>query len=505
MKTGHQLILIITTIIIGLACEDASMQPNAGASPGAPPPANTFLADSHWPISHSGPYAQASTVMTGPQIGSGEFTKDIHTASPGMITMTISGPYSDGEQIIWGSNVTDILKLRDTGSGYELIDKYEKEALDLNNLDASSLLSGAYTLIDRDNELYVPGGTSIAVYGDVNQGESSSMIELKRRYEIPQSELSGMADHIGGLNMTYDGYIVYVTDNGLVGLTDRTFSEEYFFHFDTDETISNSIACDEEGGIYVVTSKNMYRVQWTGTELTIDESEGGWSADYETGEGATGIRLGDGSGSTPSLMGVGDEDKFVVITDGQDLMHLVLFWRSDIPADWQQIEGTRSRRIAAQVPVTFGDQNAALSLSEQSVCINGYGALVVNNLLASSTGNFIGDLLFSGIPDNAPYGAEKFEWHPESRQLHTAWVNNGISFPNGIPCMSSATNLIYNIGQNAGVWNFSALNWTTGQLEFRHTLGHQLRYNSAYAATEIGLHSSLYCGGIGGNIGMWTE
>ena len=66
-------------------------------------------------------------------------------------------------------------------------------------------------------------------------------------------------------------------------------------------------------------------------------------------------------------------------------------------------------------------------------------------------------------------------------------------------------NLIYNIGQNAGVWNFSALKWSTGELEFRYTLGHQLRYNSGYAATEVGLNTGLYCGTVGGNVGVWPE
>ena len=56
----------------------------------------------------------------------------------------------------------------------------------------------------------------------------------------------------------------------------------------------------------------MHRLQWDGSELSLR-----WSAVYETGEGG-GVRLGDGSGSTPDVMGTSrDEDRFVVITDGQ--------------------------------------------------------------------------------------------------------------------------------------------------------------------------------------------
>ena len=45
-------------------------------------------------------------------------------------------------------------------------------------------------------------------------------------------------------------------------------------------------------------------------------------------------KLGDGTGSTPTLMGFGpDEDKLVVITDGARKMRLVAFWRDQVQAD----------------------------------------------------------------------------------------------------------------------------------------------------------------------------
>ena len=62
------------------------------------------------------------------------------------------------------------------------------------------------------------------------------------------------------------------------------------------------------------------------------------------------IRLGPGSGSTPSLMGTkADDDRFVVITDGQALMHLVLFWRDEVPDDWEPIAPGKDPRIACEI------------------------------------------------------------------------------------------------------------------------------------------------------------
>ena len=486
------------------ACKKESHQSFSGNPFADEPPANPYLADSPWAITHRNSYAQASSPYAGPDGISSNTKKDFKDGSPGMITTVISGPYTGGQRVLWSGNVSHVLKTIDTDSGFKFIAMKEKEGVSLATiLNFESALSGAYTLIDRDNIFYTPRGTNIYAYGDAVAGDAFSGIQLLRTFSIPANLITAN-ERIVGMNMTYDGYIAFATDNGLVGVVNRSFSDLHTHDFPGEE-ISNSIACDEDNGIYTVTSKKMYRLQWSGSELSIDENKGGWSADYETGSGASGIRLGTGSGSTPTLMGTGSADKLVAITDGQDLMHLVLLWRDKIPDNWQQIPGSKSRRIAAQVPVTFGNPSATRSLSEQSVCVRGYGVLVVNNELKNSTDNKLVNILLSGNPQNAPYGIEKFEWDPASRNLRHAWANTSVSFPSGIPCMSAATNMAYCMGQQNGIWNFTAIDWTNGQTVFQYPLGNDLKYNSAYAATEIGLNKSLYSGTLFGVAGMWTN
>ena len=107
------------------------------------------------------------------------------------------------------------------------------------------------------------------------------------------------------------------------------------------------------------------------------------------------------------------------------------------------------------------------------------------------------NIINSGKAQYAPYGAEKFEWDPATRQLTSVWVNETISLPNGIPSMSAATNLIYDIGQRDSLWTMEALDWTTGASVFYHELGRGvtgLEFNSAYAGTEIGHKGGLYTG-----------
>lgn len=494
------LLLLVISLIRGDRNHDPDYEPDTSVSLSGPvkdgnePPPNPFLADSPWPMSHRNPYCQASSPYMGPQRVMPSDNFDLQPGWGGLITKCFSSPYRDGRRVIWGNNMMFLFKALDTGDSIDMIDMKYKENWAF--FDVDSALSGAYTLLDKDGIFYVPGINKIKAYSDEVPGDPESDIKLVRTFELPAEMIRKKGERIVGFNMTYEGMLVIATSGGLVCAVSCSFQKTSYLQLSKDEEISNSIACDENGGIYIVTSKKMHRVQWTGKELTLDEKAGAWTADYETGAAVEGVRLGEGSGATPTLMGVGKQDRFVVITDGQKLMHLVLFWRDRIPADWKQISGTKDRRIAAQVPVTFGDPEAKESLSEQSVCVRGYGAVVVNNQLKVKTTIRMLGIILSGISSYAPYGIEKFQWDPGTRKLQSAWVNKKISMPNGIPAMSAATNLIYNVGIRDGDWTFEAVDWYTGERVFSFYIGDSLLnwYNSAYAATEIGPGGRLYSG-----------
>jgi len=473
---------------------------------GHEPPKNLFLADSLWPMSHRNPYQQASSPYPGPYKTMSQDHFTFLKGLPGVITIAFSGKYPDGSRAIWCSNQRVVFKARFEDKRLVDVAKIKKEGfswVDIINPDVG--ISGAYVILDKDNTFFVPRFNKLYAYGDDVQGDPDSSIRLKGSFEIPKDELIDEEEIIIGINLTYDGMIALVTNKGLVCVVSRTFDEVHYFRFGKDEEISNSIAIDEDNGIYVVTSKKMYRVQWTGEKLTINEREGGWSADYEVGSDIAGVRLGVGSGSTPTLMGTGQQDKFVVITDGQRLMNIVLFWREKIPADWKQISGTKDRRIAAQTSITFGNREAKKSSSEQSVCIRGYGALVVNNELNIDTDKRVWAIIRSGDPDVAPYGAEKFVWNPAKRELKSVWSNKEISFPNGIPCMSAATNLIYDVGQRNGTWTFEALDWDTGKSMFHYGIGKRFWYNSTWAATAIGPYGTINSGAFLGIMSAFPD
>ena len=353
-------------------------------------------------------------------------------------------------------------------------------------------ISGAYTLLDINNVFYHGRETTIFsfVYDDGD-------VQPVGEFTLPDN--SGT---LVGMNLLYDGMLVYSTSQSVVGVISRDFdaSTARQLALNDDESISNSIAVDETNRIYVVTSQRAYGIQWDGSTLSIS-----WQANYNAGSQTStpAGRLGVGSGSTPSLMGTRpDDDKFVVITDGATVMHIVLLWRADIPADWVPIVPGEPR-IAAQVPVTFGNPTTDVSASEQSVLVRGYGAAVVDNYYGISlpASSRLAQLviLVSNLPFIAPRGVEKFEWDPVSRTFDSVWSSN-ISCPNGIPTMSAASGLMYCMGQRFAAWTLEALRWDDGSSAFSKFLGWRVAYNSAYAALEVGPNRELVTGALGGAI-----
>ncbi len=485
------------------------------AADGAEPPCNPHLAASPWAGNHRSSYAQASSPFPGPTGPAERVNVDHDGFASAPIVLSFSPRYRDGGRVIWASTVgltNEILKIDpDTVT---VIDKYIPQ-LEEGAGPGTNSVSGAYNLVDADNHLHVGQAGALEVYGDAVPGRRDSSIALLRRFELPAEARCG-DDRLVGITMTYDGRIAFATENGVVGVVPRepgrmTAKRLRTFSINGQdcgggpggevETVSNSIAADENGGIYVVTSHAMYRIDWNGRRLTR-----GWRSGYAGAGGSGGGRLGAGSGSTPTLMGTAPEDdRFVVITDGQELMHLVLMWRDEIPAGWRPIRRGADRRIACEIPVTFGDESADRSLSEQSVLVRGHSAVVVNNLQRWDP--VVGQLppqvapysqLASGLPGNAPAGIERFDWNSRSRTCDVAWSNPDVAIPNGIPTMSAATDLIYGIGARNGVWTLEGLDWDTGEVELTVETTAFPSSNSFYAATTVGPARTVWTGNFGG-------
>jgi len=224
-------------------------------------------------------------------------------------------------------------------------------------------LSGVYTVVGDNDWFYIAKkDSSVVAYTDKNKDDAGSKIVEAARFQLP-AELAGASV---GMNMTYDGWIAFPMENGTMIAVSPDLIEYRSVrmkHADTEDTathgvgygwVRNSIALDKDGGIYAISRNHMHKIVWTGDKLSTDEADGAWTAKYRNGHV-------EGSGATPSLIGFGDEDRFVVFTDGDIRMNVVLMWRDNIPEDWKQLKGAPSRRIAGQAPADMGEQKVTKS------------------------------------------------------------------------------------------------------------------------------------------------
>jgi len=488
------------------------------------------------PIPHGNPAQQDSTPLPGPiditrRLEPGEIVNRF--LGPGHFGINTSGQYPDGRRVLWTNGVNGIFKLDE--ETYDIIDhlpsefadEYNQEwadkiiaKLDKNN-GASAMptaiksmmplksLSGVYTVVGVNDWFYLAQKDgSVVAYGDEIKGDAGSKIVEKARFQLP-ADLAGASV---GMNMTYDGWIVFPMEDGTIIAVSSDLTEYRSVKLKHDKSedmesrgvgygwVRNSIAIDDEGGIYAASRNHMHKVVWTGDKLSVDPADGAWRAEYRNG-------TGEGTGATPSLMGFGDEDRFVTLTDGDIRMNVVLMWRDAIPEDWTQLDGAPSRRIAGQAPADMGELNVQAIQSEQTVIVAGYGALVVNNTPRNTPffmpkegvgrGASIGPL--GSNPKFQPYGVQKFEWNPDKGQLEKAWVNETISSPNGVPWVSTGSGQVYFMGARNNEWTLEAVDWLTGEPTFHYILGGQT-YNNMFSGPTIDEKGRVFVGSYYGRM-----
>jgi hypothetical protein len=299
--------------------------------------------------------------------------------------------------------------------------------------------------------------------------------------------------------MTYDGYLAAAAPGTLVVL-DRDLNVRDFVTF-SDEAVDNSIAIDEHNGIYVVTSRRMLKVVWNGESLSTDEKDGAWESGYEwipDDEAFAAGSISRGSGTTPSLMGFGDDpDKLVVIADAARRgTNLVAFWRGDIPADFEQRPGTKSRRIADHAKIAISQLTI-----EPSANVLGYGVAVINGSYpdpVKSPG--YPNAFTAGVTRPAPRGVQKFTWDTNAHRFVESWVNEQIDNSDiMVPVVSSATGLMYCAHKEDGDYQYVGLDWTTGELKQRWVFPDDSRLWNAFGGiTTVLENGDLLIGGAFG-------
>lgn len=497
-------VAVITMVAIGVLVSagpgfaDACTTPPS--SDGHEPPCNPSLAQSAWSVAHRGTYQQDSTPLAGPRPGERVAVRHTRLA-PGVVpVIAFSEPYPDGGVVAWVSAGGGVTKL-DAETGRELAT--------LDGQSEAGSVSGIYTLLDREGRFVVAGGRFITWYGDAESGVAASAVRVVARLEVPQ-DLLCEDDSLVGLTALYGGGLAFASARGVVGVVagDPAVATPDDVAVASvngpacaggDEAVTNSIAADEHDAIYTVTDAAQYRHDWDGRTL-----RQAWRAAYASDGPQGGVRVGAGSGSSPTLMGTDDDDdRFVVITDGQQVMHLQFLWRDEIPDGWQPPAPGLDRRVACDVRIDFGDPEITAAQSEQSVVVRGTGAIVVNNTLTGRgallpVGAAPLAALLGGNPRIAAHGMQRVDWDPATRSCRVTWVNREVSVPNAIPTASAATGLVYAVGQRNGVWGLEGVDLGTGAGALWVPAGRAPWHNAFFAQTEVGAAREIWTGTAAG-------
>jgi len=375
--------------------------------------------------------------------------------------------------------------------------------------------NGIYVLVDKDNVLYTNYADTLYGFALSDPSNPSAGITIRYKIEGVVAAIQGSDPaplpntRLFGLSMTYDGHLIIAFSNGVTVIDrDLNLASKSFYRFSEGEYVSNSIALDEKNGIYVASNTIMRKLVWTGTTLSDKESDGAWSSPYDYSVQPPIIKVSNGTGSTPTLMGFGnDPDKLVVITDGAKQMKLVAFWRDQIPEGFVQKAGTASRRIAGQIAATCGFTTLPEWIqSEQSMVVSGYGAFVVNNIPETVSSDIQGtnktvQVSLMGPAYPTCYGAERFQWNSSTHEWSSVWTRSDVSSTSMVPVHSQSGNMVLINGyRQPGGWEVLGLDWNTGSTVHQTIFGNSNFGNGAYAILQYLDNNDLLFNSIVGPI-----
>ncbi|MDH3211294.1 MAG: hypothetical protein OEM05_02305 [Myxococcales bacterium] len=501
-----------------------------------PMPETVTLARGTCPIIHCNTGQTDALPLRGPEAPSQQVGAEAldHLWSSPIAGGILDYRYENGRTVFWVPQVDRIMKLELDGSNnlvklaelplepkkFPRRSPEEMRAI-IAELDAAALgtpaydeladrwmdyqlegLRAYYAMLNDQGILYVGNRSSVIAYTDAAPGNPDAGIVKVGEFVFEKLKLQlGLEMPLVimiGINVTPDGRLVAVTIDGTVVAIEPDLSEGHYHHLE-GERIWNSVAIDDDGGIYVAGNKRMHKLIWTGKGFSDHAEDGAWVLPYAVGDLDASLRAKRGTGTTPALMGTEeDADQFVVVADAADVNHLMLLWRDDIPDDWEQLPGTGSRRIAGILPVDFGDLAASNSYSENSATVFEYGAVLANNQVKTDEAMRMPVQLKMMDPARTPYGVQKFQWNRESRRFEVAWIRADVSSPNSTPVVAMENRQLHVVGPKEGQWVMETIDWDSGATRAVYALGRSERFNPIMLALQLLPNGDPIYAGFGG-------
>ena len=355
---------------------------------------------------------------------------------------------------------------------------------------------GGYFYLDHRDRVVVPTSSGQIYVIKTTDGPQGPRLALVRSYDAS----SYVGDSvIFSVLPDWSGRLWFVTGSGVVGVIDPRTGAIKARQL-AGEAISNSIAVDETGGVFIVSDRALYRF-----DATAKGAPGvTWRKEYDGGTRQKPGQSQQGSGTTPTIVRRGGRH-YVAITDNADPRMHVLVYRAD--------RSGPGRKPLCSVPVFApgkgATDNSLIAVGDAIIVENNYGYTDPQERPPSSASR--------GTPTTEP-GVTRIDVDYAGGGCRVAWENQHVRVPTSVSKVSSATGLVYvyehpaadEVRYRAGQepdnpedpWYLTALDVRTGKRVWSVLTGVGLGFNNNYAPITFGPDGTAYIGTLGGLVAV---
>lgn len=377
------------------------------------------------------------------------------------------------------------LRLIDPTSLAELA-SYALPAREPGTFSFTNFSGGGYFYLDRHDRAVVATFTGhllvVALAGEA--------FRLVKDYDL--------TSHTGGTGIQsalpdWSGRFWFVTEGGRVGVVDPRTGAIRSVALRSGETIANSFAIDESGGVFVVSTHALYRFDLRGGAPSVT-----WRQGYDRGTRQKPGQVSQGSGTTPTLVGSASSPGggSIAITDNAEPRMQVLVFRRG--------KAGPGRPLCRQAVFPAGqgsDENSLISVAGGLIAENNYGYAGPAPAGPSARS-----------ADTVP-GVVRVDVDYRRGGCRVAWSNTTARIPSLVSKVSLATGLLYGYTHPAAAelpwavaplptapeaWFLTAFDVRTGRQVWSQLVGSGLGYNNNYAPVSLGPDGVAYVGTLGG-------
>lgn len=326
----------------------------------------------------------------------------------------------------------------------------------------SDICGGAYSYLDNhDRIVVVTSDRDLRVINPPPIGgdrfTEASRFDLSAH--VPED------DCLIGLAPEWSGRIWFETKGGVVGVIDPAVNSAKSLRLAGEQNF-NTMAVDETGGVFVVSTHAMYRFDVT----EAGEPAVTWRQPYDRGTRRKPGQMSQGSGTTPTLIG----KDYVAITDNAEPRMNVLVLRRG-----KDSGGARFCARGVFADGRSATENSLVSVGDSLFVENNYGHSGPESVMLGKT---------------TEPGMARVDL--TDTDCHLVWTSDEIT-PSAVPKASAANGLLYTYTkpENAlgiAAWYFTAIDIRTGQTAYRKLVGVGIQWNNNGAPITIAPDGTAY-------------